>query len=167
MYGNMPYYAPYNTPGTTYNYNAINDNNFVQTRQTQPAQQLMQNMTPNIPQFIPQQQGNNGLIFVLGEADARSYPVAPGYTVPMWEKDFKRAYIKTMDLSGVPSMRILECSERTISSETEIPVSNLPAVDMNKYVTYEELEKILADFNVPTVPKKPAKSNSKEDINNG
>ena len=76
---------------------------------------------------------------MLGEADARSYPVAPGYTVPMWEKDFKRAYIKTMDLSGVPSMRILECSERTISSE--IPVSNSPAVDMNKYVI--GIEKIL------------------------
>jgi len=63
------------------------------------------------PQYQPQQQ-STGLIWVQGEAGAKSYLVAPGSTVVLWDSEAQTVYIKSADATGMPSMRILDYTFR-------------------------------------------------------
>ena len=64
-------------------------------------------------QFYPQyQQPQNGLIWVQGEAGAKSYLVAPGNTVALWDSEAKTIYIKSADAAGMPSMKVLDYTFR-------------------------------------------------------
>ena len=65
------------------------------------------------PQYTQQNQNNqNGLIWVQGEAAAKAYLVAPGCTVQLWDSEEKIIYLKSADASGMPSMKILEYTIR-------------------------------------------------------
>jgi len=79
----------------------------------------------------PQQQQNQqgGLIWVQGEAAAKSYMVAPGNTVQLWDSEEKIIYLKSADPSGMPSMKILDYTIRGEEKEQ-------PAVE---YATKEDL----------------------------
>lgn len=81
--------------------------------------------------YQPQQyqQAQTGLIWVQGEAAAKSYLVAPGSTVQLWDSEEKVIYLKSADTSGMPSMKILDY---TIRGEEK-----KPAV---AYATKEDLE---------------------------
>lgn len=79
-----------------------------------------------------------GLLFVLNESEAMSYPVAPNNTVTLWDKDKPTIYVKTVDAQGVPSMRILDFTERT-TANTE--ASNV------EYAKKEDFEKLQAQVN--------------------
>lgn len=63
--------------------------------------------SPNMPQAQPQQQTNNGIIWVQGEAGAKSYYVAPNTTVQLWDSETQTIYLKSADASGMPSMKVL------------------------------------------------------------
>lgn len=70
---------------------------------------------PMVPQYqtAPQQnQQQAGLIWVQGEAAAKSYMVAPGNTVQLWDSEEKVIYLKSADASGMPSMKILDYTIR-------------------------------------------------------
>ena len=71
--------------------------------------------------FMPQAQpqGNsfqNGtssnLIWVQGEAGAKSYMVAPNQTVPLWDSEAQVIYLKSADASGMPSIKVLDYTIR-------------------------------------------------------
>jgi hypothetical protein len=64
-------------------------------------------------QQMPMMQPTNDMIWVLGEVEATSYPVAPNNTVTLWDKNTPTIYIKSANAQGVPSMRILDFTERT------------------------------------------------------
>lgn len=64
------------------------------------------------PQTVVQQ-GASGLIWVQGEAGAKSYMVAPNNTVALWDSEAQTVYLKSADASGMPSMRILDYEIRT------------------------------------------------------
>lgn len=65
------------------------------------------------PQYqAPQQNQQGGLIWVQGEAAAKSYMVAPGNTVQLWDSEEKIIYLKSADPSGMPSMKILDYTIR-------------------------------------------------------
>ena len=82
----------------------------------------------------PQQQTNNsGIIWVQGEAAAKSYLVAPNTTVQLWDSEEKVIYLKSADASGMPSIKILDY---TIRGDEEKPAM--------EYATKDEL-KALAD----------------------
>lgn len=83
-----------------------------------------------------QQQANNDIKWVQGEAGAKSYLVAPNTTVQLWDSENQVIYLKSADASGMPSMRILDYTIR----ETNQPstAQNL-AQKEEKYVTKEEL----------------------------
>ena len=76
------------------------------------------------PQFqaqqfqTPQQNQQGGLICVQGEAAAKSYMVAPGHTVQLWDSEEKVIYLKSADPSGMPSMKILDYTIRGEEKET-------------------------------------------------
>lgn len=72
---------------------------------------------PMVPQYQqqaqPQPQGQqSGIIWVQGEAAAKSYLVAPGSTVQLWDSEEKVIYLKSADASGMPSMKVLDYTIR-------------------------------------------------------
>ena len=76
-----------------------------------PQAQQMQNNQ------VTQQQNTSQLIWVQGEGAAKSYLVAPGCTVALFDNESQTIYIKSADASGMPSMRVLDYTFRDNSSQ--------------------------------------------------
>lgn len=70
------------------------------------------------PQVQQSQQINNGIIWVQGEAAAKSYPIAPNSSVPLWDSEANVIYIKSADMSGMPSMRVIDYTIRDNAPKT-------------------------------------------------
>lgn len=135
-----------------------------QLRQNQMQQSMMQG--PQMPQQPvqaipqPQQTDTGGIIWVQGDAGAKAYMVAPGNTVPLWDSEDQVIYLKSVDMSGMPSMRVLDYTERS-SMQPQRQEQAAPKIDLTPYITRDELEAILAER-----LKRPARSNKqKEDTN--
>ena len=95
---------------------------------TQPQVQMQQ------PQLQPQQ--TNGIIWVQGEAGAKSYLVAPNTTVQLWDSENNVIYLKSADVSGMPSIKVLDYTIRENGSQM---AQN--GLKMNsEYVTKEEFD---------------------------
>ena len=60
----------------------------------------------------PQQTQQNGIIWVQGEAGAKSYMVAPNNTVQLWDSESQTIYLKSADASGMPSIKTLDYTIR-------------------------------------------------------
>lgn len=97
-------------------------NYFPQTYQT-PA------YYPSQTQPQPPQQ-TQSLIWVQGEAGAKSYLVAPNSTVTLWDSEAQTIYIKSADATGMPSIRTLDY---TIRGGEETAVN---------YVTKDDFDRI-------------------------
>ena len=82
----------------------------------------------------PAQPSSNGLIWVQGEAGAKSYLVANGSSVLLMDSEKQTFYIKSADAAGMPSMRTFDYTERNASVK---PSSS--AQDAPEYVTRDEL----------------------------
>lgn len=54
----------------------------------------------------------NGIIWVTGEAGAKSYMVAPNQTVVLWDSEQDVVYIKSADASGMPNVKVLDYTIR-------------------------------------------------------
>lgn len=74
--------------------------------------QSYQNYQPQM-QAQTQTQQSSGIIWVQGEAGAKSYLVAPNNTVQLWDSESQTIYLKSADASGMPSMRILDYTIRS------------------------------------------------------
>ena len=83
-----------------------------------------------------------GLIWVQGEAAAKSYLVAPGSTVQLWDSEEKVIYLKSADPSGMPSMKILDY---TIRGEAEAKPTEY-ATKEDLAVLSERIEKMKAEL---------------------
>ena len=81
-----------------------------QMQMQQPIQMPMMQITPT-----------NDMIWVLSEVEAQSYPVAPNNSVILWDKNNDVVYIKSVNMQGVPSMRVLDYVERTTDNATRTP----------------------------------------------
>lgn len=93
----MPYYFP-----TTY----------------QPYQMYQQ------PQYQqPAQQPQTSIIWVSGEQEAQSYPVAPNNAVALWDSNGAAIYLKQADASGKPSIKAFDLVERTQSASAGVSPS--------------------------------------------
>lgn len=100
--------------------------------------QLQNQYQQTIPQMqpAPQQTINQGLLWVQGEAGAKSYLVAPNTTVLLMDSEGSRFYLKSTDNAGMPNLRTFEYKEilpRSAQSE-QPPSDNLD----DKYVTRTE-----------------------------
>lgn len=130
-YGNYaPFYRgtymnPMQTP--TMPNMAENQNQFAQPYQTPMQPPPMATPTPN-----------NDMIFVLGQNEAESYPVAPNATVTMWDKNQKTFYIKTANAQGIPSMQIYDFTERP-QNAPQTPTEHACQCG-DKFVTKEEFK---------------------------
>ena len=134
----MPYYAPFYRP--TY-YDPVQQNQMGKYNPQYPQQmaQPMQNA-----QMPMQGQPTNDFLWVLNENEATSYPVAPNNTVILWDKNLPTVYIKSVNAQGVPSMRVLDFTERTATAPKQ-PVSG-PFSSANNFVTIDSFNALEAKF---------------------
>ena len=122
------YFNPMQTP--TMPQMADNQNQFAQ-----PYQAPMQT------NFAPTAQPTNDMIFVLNENEANSWLVAPNNSVVLWDKSNPTIYIKSMNSQGIPSMRILDFTER--NAEPSKTPENSPKTHVctcgEKFATKEQI----------------------------
>ena len=87
----------------------------------QPMAQMQQPMMQPPIQPMMQPTQTNDMIWVLSEVEAQSYPVAPNNSVILWDKNNDVVYIKSANMQGIPSMRVLEYKERTVENGSKKP----------------------------------------------
>ena len=136
--------------------------------------QAQQYQIPQMQQAQAQPpQTNQGLLWVQGEAGAKSYLVAPNTTVLLMDSEGSRFYLKSTDNAGMPSLRVFEYSEvsQNASQAAQSAQTNLD----DKYVTrqeydalrtqYAEIMEKLDSFHTPVVAsedtRKPAATGNK------
>ena len=120
-------------------------NTYVQPYQDRLAQlqNQYQQVIPQMPAQV-QQPASQGLLWVQGEAGAKSYLVAPNTTVLLMDADAQRFYIKSTDPSGIPSLRTFEFTEVL---PTHLQPATQPAENLDdKYVTRKEFECIRTQY---------------------
>lgn len=114
----MAYYAPFYRPTGYYNSSA-------------PA------AMPTASQYYQSNpQEFSDLIWVLNETEAMSYPVATGNKAVLWDKSNDTVYIKSVDMQGVPSLRIMDYKERN-ASERAKTANNSGLPSSNDFVTID------------------------------
>ena len=102
-----------------------------------PQQQVVQQQS---------QQNDNGILWVQGEAGAKSWAVAPGKSVMLMDSESNTFYIKSSDNSGMPMpLRIFDYKERTIQ-QSQPQVLAHTEIDTSKFVTREEFNKKLEEM---------------------
>lgn len=110
--------------------------------QLQAQQYQMAGTQMSLPNQPPQT--NQGLLWVQGEAAARSYLVAPNTTVLLMDSDASRFYLKSADNAGMPSLRMFEYSEvsQNAPQSTQSEKINLD----DKYVTRQEYDALQGKY---------------------
>lgn len=112
----------------------------------QYQQPIMQQ--PMVQQMqIPTQ--TNDMIWVLNENEATSYPVAPNNSVVLWDKNEPIIYVKSVNNQGMPSMRILDFTERnaTPSNSPKNAPKTHECTCGDKFATKEQLSDLRAKLN--------------------
>lgn len=107
-------------------------------------QQQMVAPTPPIAPPTPTQNQTNDIIWVQGEAGAKAYLVAPNNTVTLWDSESPTIYLKTADANGVPSMRVLDFTERTANATKSTAEHACKCGD--KFIPKDELKAINEKF---------------------
>lgn len=93
----------------------------------------------NTPQT--NQSNNSGIVWVQGEAGAKSYLVGAGNSVMLMDSEQSVFYIKSTDQSGMPlPLRVFDYTERTETPHTPSNLASNTTLDVEKFVTYEALE---------------------------
>lgn len=106
-----------------------------------PMPNQNQGINQNPQQSTPQ---NQGITWVQGESGAKAYIVAPNSTVVLWDSENPVIYIKSADMSGLPTMRILDWTERTAPQQ---PPIQKPAEKTEEYVTRQEFDEVVKRLN--------------------
>ena len=106
-------------------------------------QNQYQNTMPQMPVQAPPQT-NQGLLWVQGEAGAKSYLVAPNTTVLLMDSEAQRFYLKSTDGAGMPSLRTYEYAEifQNQPAATKTQDENLDS----KYVTRAEYDNLQRQY---------------------
>lgn len=119
----------------------------------QPMQQAQPNVNMQQQQMYQQpvvqtqqpQSSDHGIIWVQGDAGAKSYLVAPNQSVMLMDSEQNCFYIKSADASGMPlPLRTFDYTERV--QTTEMPQERERQVDMSAYITKDEYETRAASF---------------------
>lgn len=119
---------------------------------------IMPSVAENQGQFMPQYQQpiaqtnpiqtaqpTNDMIWVLGQTEAESYPVAPNNSVVLWDKNNPTIYVKSVNANGIPSMRTLDFTERTQNGSQTPTEHDCKCGD--KFATKEQLNALEGKIN--------------------
>ena len=94
------------------------------------------------PMYQPvQQTQQNGIIWVQGEAGAKSYMVAPNSTVTLWDSENQTIYLKSADASGMPNIKTLDYTIREAKSGANSP-SPLSDDKLSTFATKDEIRAV-------------------------
>lgn len=96
---------------------------------------------PTYQPQMPQNQGNNAMIWVQGESGAKSYLTAPNTTVVLFDSESQTIYLKSADATGLPSMRILDYTIR--DQKAHNGVFSQPVED---FATKQEMDALRAEL---------------------
>ena len=131
--------------------------NQLRTANPMPGQMSMQGFQ-QYPTQLPMQQPRqdaNGLIWVQGEAGAKSWFVAPGATVLLMDSENPRFYMKSADMNGVPAMRTFEYNEVGAPKPQEVTqTANFVTLDEFNEFKEEVLNKLSEPVEVSLSRKK-------------
>ena len=140
--------------------------NLAQLRMNANQMQNAVTSQPMPPQ--PMQQQSSQIIWVSGEAGAKSYLVAPGNTVMLLDAENSVFYLKSADASGMPlPLRIFDYKERSAIPQ-QVAGGSMGAEQFNpdRFVTREEFDELKASIASQPTNKK-SKNNLTEDAENG
>ena len=131
------------------------------------ANQMQNAVTQPSMTSQPMQQQSSQIIWVSGEAGAKSYLVAPGNTVMLLDAENSVFYLKSADASGMPlPLRIFDYKERTTTAQQAFGGSvTAESVNLDNFVTRKEFDELKASIASQQTPKK-TKNNLTEDANN-
>ena len=115
-----------------------------QQPQIQNQQPFSQPFSQPIQQPMTMQLQTNDMIWVLSEVEAQSYPVAPNNSVILWDKNNDVVYIKSVNMQGVPSMRILDYVER--SDNAQKPSKTHVCTCGDRFIPIEKFNELEAKF---------------------
>lgn len=140
--------------------------NQLRSNPMQLGQNFQQQPIPAQPMPMQQhRQDSNGLIWVQGEAGAKSWFVNPGATVLLMDSEAMRFYLKSADMNGVPAMRTFEYNEVGVQKPQEAP-QTVNFVSVEEFNSFrEEVLKKLEDLAEPvevSVSRKGRKGNADE-----
>ena len=96
---------------------------------------------PVANQQANQQSQNSSIIWVQGEAGAKSYLVAPNQTVQLWDSENQVIYLKSADGSGMPSIKTLDYTIRDAQASAEAQKAA-----EGKYISKDELKSLQDDL---------------------
>ena len=102
-----------------------------------PVQQPAQPVQPSV---------QGGVIWVSGEAGAKSYLVAPNTTVQLWDSESQTIYLKSADGSGMPSMKILDYTVRDSAKNSLNSPLTADRDNLSGYATKTEIQAISAEI---------------------
>lgn len=107
-----------------------------------PTSSFQPQMTMQQPQMTMQQPvSDNGILWVQGEAGAKSWAVAPGKSVMLMDSESNTFYIKSSDQSGMPMpLRIFDYTERNSQQPTQPQVVQHQEIDTSQFVTWDALD---------------------------
>ena len=132
------------------------------------ANQVQNAVTSQPMPSQPMQQQSSQIIWVSGEAGAKSYLVAPGNTVMLLDAENSVFYLKSADASGMPlPLRIFDYKERSVMPQ-QVVGGSVSAEQFNpdRFVTREEFDELKASIASQPASKKN-KNNLTEVADNG
>ena len=124
------------------------------TNQMQNA--VVQPSMPSQPIQVQPAQQSSQIIWVSGEAGAKSYLVAPGNTVMLLDAENSVFYLKSADASGMPlPLRIFDYKERSTAAQQAFGNSvAAETVNLDNFVTRKEFDELKAYIASQPTPKK-------------
>ena len=129
---------PY-TPGYGYNPYQFGQMNPLQPQMDRLAQMQAQDQQPQ-----ESQQVNQGILWVQGEAGAKSDLVAPNTSVLLMDSENSNFYIKTTDAAGMPTLRTFAYKEVVFGSQEPQKQAEINLDD--KYVTRQEYDDLRGKY---------------------
>ena len=125
------------------------NNGFPATYPQMYYQPQFQTVQPSYMQQTQQPaQQNNSIIWVQGEAGAKSYLVAPNTTVQLWDSEAQVIYLKSADASGMPSMKILDYTIRDMTpANGPVAASPAPTINAHDYALRTDLDALAGQIN--------------------
>lgn len=92
------------------------------------------------PQYQQPSQQQSGIIWIQGEAAAKSYLVAPNTSVALFDSERQTVYIKSADASGMPSIKTLDYTIREAAQNISTGISK----ESVTYATKDDLNAVYA-----------------------
>lgn len=107
----------------------------------------------------PMTQRSNGMLWVQGEAGAKSFLVGAGQQVVLFDSEEPVFYVKSADMSGMPSMRKYTYTENIEKTPEKTDFSP----ELDKYLTKDEFYAEMAKFKDNTTDEKTTKKSTKKE----